>query len=118
MRSCSVPQPRRCAHPHIHCLVLGGGLSPDRTRWIACRPRFFLPVPVLSRLFRRLLLDALQAAFDAGTLRFFGTLAVLADPARFRRCLAATRRHEWVIYAKPPFAGSEQVLAYLARYTH
>ena len=105
-------------HPHIHCVVPGGGLSPDRTRWIACRPGFFLPVRVLSRLFRRLFLDALRAAFEAGTLRFFGTLAGLAKPAAFRRCLGAARRQEWDVYAKPPFGGPEQVLAYLGRYTH
>ncbi len=105
-------------HPHIHCVVPGGGLSPDGMRWVACRPGFFLPVPVLSCLFRRLFLAALRDAFDAGLLRFFATLAGLADPARFRCCLAAARRQQWVVYAKPPFGGPEQVLAYLGRYTH
>ena len=105
-------------HPHIHCLVPGGGLSPDRTRWVACRPGFFLPVPVLSCLFRRLFLEAIRQAFDAGLLRFFGTLAGLANPAPFHRCLAQAGRQDWVVYAKPPFGGPEQVLAYLGRYTH
>jgi hypothetical protein len=105
-------------HPHIHCIVPGGGLSPDGTRWIACRPGFFLPVRVLSRLFRRLFLERLRAAFDAGELAFFGSLADLADPHTFARHLAAMRRVYWVVYAKRPFAGPEQVLAYLGRYTH
>lgn len=105
-------------HPHVHCIVPGGGLSLDGTRWVACRSGFFLPVPVLSRLFRRLFLDALRAAFAAGDLRFSGTLAGLADPAAFAKCVAACRYIEWVVYAKPPFGGPEQVLAYLGRYTH
>jgi hypothetical protein len=105
-------------HPHLHCIVPGGGLSPDNTRWIACRPGFFLPVRVLSRLFRRLFLEQLRAAFDAGKLGFFGTLAGLAGPAAFSRRLAEARRLDWVVYAKPPFGGPEQVLAYLGRYTH
>jgi hypothetical protein len=105
-------------HPHIHCVVPGGGLAADGTRWIACRPGFFLPVPVLSRLFRRLFLTALREAFEAGRLGLFGTLAPLAKPAAFRRCLAAARRREWVVYAKSPFGGPQQVLAYLGRYTH
>jgi hypothetical protein len=105
-------------HPHVHCVVPGGGPSPDGARWIACRPGFFLPVRVLSRLFRRLFLEELRAAFDAGELGFFGDLAHLADPAGFVRCLRDLRHVEWVVYAKPPFGGPEQVLAYLGRYTH
>ncbi|MER8402515.1 IS91 family transposase [Mesorhizobium sp. M1348] len=105
-------------HPHIHCIVPGGGLSPDGTRWVACRPGFFLPVRVLSRLFRRLFMEQLQAAYDAGRLSFFGDLAELAGPVAFRRRLAEVRRVEWVVYAKPPFGGPQQVLTYLGRYTH
>jgi hypothetical protein len=105
-------------HPHIHCIVLGGGLSPDGTRWISCKPGFFLPVRVLSRLFRRLFLEELRTAYEAGKLSFFGDLAELALPAVFRRRLGEARRLEWVVYAKPPFGGPEQVLAYLGRYTH
>jgi len=105
-------------HPHIHCVVPGGGLSPDRTRWIACRPNFFLPVRVLSRLFRRLFLEQLQKAFDGGTLGFFTSLASLSDPQAFANYLASTRKTEWVVYAKPPFGGPKQVLIYLGRYTH
>jgi hypothetical protein len=105
-------------HPHVHCVVPGGGPSLDGTRWVACRPGFFLPVRVLSRLFRRLFLDALRAAFAAGELGFFGELANLAQPATFTRRLRELRRVEWVVYAKPPFGGPEQVLAYLGRYTH
>jgi hypothetical protein len=105
-------------HPHVHCLVPGGGPSPDGARWIGCRPGFFLPVRVLSRLFRRLFLDALAAAFQAGALRFFGDLAGLAEPAAFTRRLRELRRTEWVVYAKQPFGGPAQVLAYLGRYTH
>ena len=105
-------------HPHIHCIVPGGGPSPDGSRWVACRPGFFLPVRVLSRLFRRLFLEQLDAAFSAGTLSFFSELAGLADPDDFARHLAPVRQAEWVVYAKPPFGGPEQVLAYLGRYTH
>jgi hypothetical protein len=105
-------------HPHVHCLVPGGGLSADGTRWIACRPGFFLPVRVLSRLFRRLFLAHLQAAHAGGALSFFGDLAGLADAAVFARRLAELRRIDWVVYAKRPFAGPAQVLAYLGRYTH
>jgi hypothetical protein len=105
-------------HPHVHCVVPGGGPSLDGTRWMACRPGFFLPVRVLSRLFRRLFLDALHALFKTGALRFFGALADLAEPAAFARRLRELRRVEWVVYAKPPFGGPEQVLAYLGRYTH
>jgi hypothetical protein len=99
-------------------VVPGGGPSLDGTRWIACRPGFFLPVRVLSRLFRRLFLESLRAAFVTDELGFFGKLAELAEPAAFARRLAELRRIEWVVYAKPPFGGPEQVLAYLGRYTH
>lgn len=105
-------------HPHVHCVVPGGGLSLDGTRWIACRRGFFLPVRVLSRLFRRLFLRDLQKAFDTGNLRFFGKLSDLSDPEVFARRLDALRHTNWVVYAKPPFGGPEQVLAYLGRYTH
>ncbi len=105
-------------HPHLHCVVPGGGLSLDGTRWVACRPGFFLPVRVLSRLFRRLFLEKLQAAFEAGKLGFFGDLAGLADQAAFAQHLAELRRLEWVVYAKPPFGSPDHVLAYLGRYTH
>ena len=103
-------------HPHVHCLVPGGGLSPDGTRWISCRPGFFLPVRVLSRLFRRLFLEHLQAEFEH--LTFVGTQATMADRSAFNRSLAELRRIDWVVFAKRPFAGPEQVLAYLGRYTH
>jgi hypothetical protein len=93
-------------------------LSLDGTHWVSCRPGFFLPVPVLSRLFRRLFLEKLGAAYDGGKLRFFAGLTGLADPAVFARRLAQLRRREWVVYAKRPFAGPEAVLAYLGRYTH
>jgi hypothetical protein len=105
-------------HPHLHCVIPGGGLSPDRTRWIACRPGFFLPVRVLSRRFRRVFLDALDAAHTAGTLRLSGSLAALADPVTWTRMLADLRRTEWVVYAKRPFAGPRQVIDYVGRYTH
>src|ERR1700722_8608582 len=105
-------------HPHIHCVVPGGGPSLDGTRWIACRPGFFLPVRVLSPLFRRLFLQNMLDAFDAGKLGFFGNLAGLAEPAAFATALDQLRCIEWVVYAKPPFGGPEQVLAYLGRYTH
>jgi Putative transposase/Transposase zinc-binding domain len=105
-------------HPHVHCVVTGGGLSRDGTRWIACRPGFFLPVRVLSRLFRRLFLQSLQQAFDAGRLHLTCTLESLADPATFRAYLAPARAVEWVVYAKRPFAGPRQVLDYVGRYTH
>jgi hypothetical protein len=102
----------------VHCVVPGGGLSPDRQRWIACRPGFFLPVRVLSRLFRRLFLEALQKAFDQDQLQFFGDLEPLKDAEDFARYLAPWKDAEWVVYAKPPFGGPQQVLEYLGRYTH
>ena len=105
-------------HPHLHCVVPGGGLSIDGTRWVSCRPGFFLPVRVLSRLFRRLFLTALQEAFDEGQLRFAGALEALADGHAFATHLAPARQVEWVVYAKAPFAGPQQVLDYVGRYTH
>jgi hypothetical protein len=105
-------------HPHLHCVVPGGGLSPDGERWICCRPRFFLPVRVLSRLFRRLFLQALEKAFHSGKLRFFGCLESLCQSRTFARHLARAKRFRWVVYAKRPFAGPEQVLDYVGRYTH
>jgi hypothetical protein len=105
-------------HPHVHCVVPGGGPSPDTTRWVGCRPGFFLPVKVLSRLYRRLFLTLLQAAFDDRKLQFFGSLASLATAAAFDACLRPLRATPWVVYVKRPFAGPEQVLGYLGRYTH
>ena len=105
-------------HPHLHCVVAGGGLSPDGSRWIACRPNFFLSVRVLARLFRRLFLVSLEKAFTAKKLTFYGSLEPLRDRRAFQRYLAPARKAEWCVYAKPPFAGPEQVLAYVARYTH
>ncbi len=105
-------------HPHLHCVVPGGGISPDSTRWLPCRPGFFLPVRVLSRLFRRFFLTYLQKAFDAGQLRFFSSLEALHDPEDFARYLNPIRKQEWVVYAKPPFAGPQQVVDYVGRYTH
>jgi hypothetical protein len=105
-------------HPHAHIIVPGGGLSPDGQHWIACRPRFFLPVPVLSGLFRRLFLERLSAAYHAGRLEFFADQIALAQPAAFKAHLAALRKAKWVVYAKPPFGGPDAVLAYLSRYTH
>ena len=102
----------------MHCIVPGGGLSADSLSWVSCRPRFFLPVRVLSRLFRRLFLDRLAEAHAEGRLVFFGDLAGLADRAAFTTRIAPLRRVEWVVYAKRPFAGPDSVLAYLARYTH
>ena len=105
-------------HPHVHVIIPGGGLSPDGARWIACRPGFFLPVKVLSRLFRRLFLEGLVELHRAGKLSFFGGLSELADPDAFTAHLAPLRKTDWVVYAKPPFGGPEAVLAYLSRYTH
>lgn len=103
-------------HPHLHCIVPGGALAPD-CHWIASRPGFFLSVRVLSRLYRRLFLERLEAAFAAEELVFLGDLAPLADPAALTAHLAPIRRTEWVVYAKRPFAGPKQVLDYLGRYT-
>ena len=105
-------------HPHLHCVVAGGGLSPNGTRWISCRPNFFLPVRVLARLFRRLFLDHLVKAFDAGELQFFSSLEPLWGRHAFLRFLAPARKTEWMVYVKPPFGGPEKVLKYVARYTH
>jgi hypothetical protein len=105
-------------HPHVHIIVPGGGISLDGERWVACRPGFFLPVRVLSRLFRRLFLTMLLAAHKAGRLRFFGDHAALADAQPFAAHLAPLRRTEWVVYSKRPFGGPQAVLAYLSRYTH
>jgi hypothetical protein len=104
-------------HPHVHCIVPGGGLGPDG-RWVTCRPDFFLPVHVLSALYRRLFLERLQAAYDAGDLKFFDDLAPLQAPTAFAQYLAPLRYAKWVVYAKRPFGGAQQVLDYLGRYTH
>ena len=105
-------------HPHVHGIVPGGGFSADGQRWVACKPGFFLPVRVLSRLFRRLFIQALASAHQAGKLRFFSNHSALAEPIAFADWLRPLRRQEWVVYAKRPFAGPEAVLAYLSRYTH
>lgn len=105
-------------HPHVHMIVPGGGISPDSSKWVSCRPGFFLPVRVLSRLFRRLFLEKLMAAHAAGRLNFFGDHTPLADTQAFAAHLAPLRRSEWVVYSKRPFGGPEAVLAYLSRYTH
>jgi hypothetical protein len=105
-------------HPHVHGIVPGGGLAPDGKSWVACRPGFFLPVRVLSRLFRRRFLEELQRLHQTGRLKFFGEHAALADDRTFAAWLAPMRQCEWVVYAKRPFAGPAAVLAYLSRYTH
>ncbi len=105
-------------HPHVHMIVPGGGISLDGNKWVSCRPGFFLPVRVLSRLFRRLFLEKLLAAHQAKRLKFFGDHAALADAQEFAAYLAPLRRAEWVVYAKRPFGGPQAVLAYLSRYTH
>ena len=105
-------------HPHLHCIVPGGGLSLDGESWVPCKPGFFLSVRVLSRLFRRLFLEQLRAAYYAGHLQFFGQHQNLTDPQDFANYLAPLRKIDWVVYAKRPFAGPEAVLAYLSRYTH
>jgi len=105
-------------HPHVHMIVPGGGISLNGSRWVSCRPGFFLPVRVLSRLFRRLFLDKLLATHAAGRLRFFGHHAPLANAQAFATYLAPLRKTEWVVYSKRPFGGPEAVLAYLSRYTH
>jgi hypothetical protein len=105
-------------HPHLHCVIPGGGPSPDGTKWVGCRPGFFLPVRVLSTLYRRLFLTLLQAAFDEGRLEFFCELAALAKPAAFAALLKPLRKAPWVVYAKHPFGGPAKVLEYLGRYTH
>ncbi|MDP2169086.1 MAG: IS91 family transposase [Rhodocyclaceae bacterium] len=105
-------------HPHVHGIIPGGGLSPDGERWVACKPGFFLPVRVLSRLFRRRFLAELARLHQLGQLRFFGEYEQLADSVAFAKWLAPLRKCEWVVYAKRPFAGPKAVLAYLSRYTH
>ncbi len=105
-------------HPHVHMIVPGGGISPDGQRWVSRRPGFFLPVRVLSRLFRRLFLEKLVAAHQAGRLSFFGQHTEPGDAKSFAALLASLRKTEWVVYAKRPFGGPEAVLAYLSRYTH
>jgi len=105
-------------HPHVHMIVPGGGISLDGQRWVSCRPGFFLPVRVLSRLFRRRFLQKLVATHQAGRLSFFGDHAHLADAQSFAAYLAPLRKTEWVVYAKRPFGGPQAVLAYLSRYTH
>ncbi|MGO9261709.1 MAG: IS91 family transposase [Bryobacteraceae bacterium] len=103
-------------HPHVHCVATGGGISLDGTRWISCRPGFFLPVRVLSSLFRRLFLESLEAAFSVGKLRFFGPMTEWQS--RFPQWLAELAELDWVVYAKPPFGGPPQAIDYLGRYTH
>lgn len=105
-------------HPHVHMIVPGGGIAPDGQRWISSRPAFLLPVRVLGALFRRLFLTRLLALHEAGRLAFFGKLAGLANRRTFLRYLSSVRKKRWVVYAKPPFAGPEAVLAYLSCYTH
>jgi len=105
-------------HPHVHMIVPGGGIAHDGARWISSRPAFLLPVRVLGKLFRRLFLTRLLQLYDAGRLAFFGSLAPLADRRAFLQHLAPVRKARWVVYAKPPFAGPQAVLAYLSRYTH
>jgi hypothetical protein len=105
-------------HPHVHFIVPGGGLSPDRRRWVACRPSFFLPVRVLSRVFRRKFLHRLRALYAEGALSFPGQIAELGQKASFDELIARLFAKKWVVYSKPPFGGPQQVLDYLARYTH
>ena len=105
-------------HPHLHCIVPGGGLSADKTKWVRCRTGFFLPVRVLSRLFRRLFLEKLQQAYNAGELKFYSQHTALVEPCKFKEFLKPVNNIDWVVYAKRPFAGPHSVLAYLSRYTH
>jgi hypothetical protein len=105
-------------HPHVHCIVPGGGFSDDEQRWVKCKEGFFLPVRVLSRLFRRLFIEKLCAEYAAGTLQFFGEFKTLSDPKNFEQWWRPLKQQEWVVYAKRPFAGPQSVLAYLSRYTH
>jgi len=106
------------AHPHLHCIVPGGGFAPGGERWVSCRPGFFLPVRVLSRLFRGIFLDRLRRLHRRGRLALYGELAALSDAGAFESFLAELRETEWVVYAKRPFGGPEKVLDYLGRYTH
>jgi len=105
-------------HPHIHCVATGGGISLDGTRWISTKPGFFLPVRALSRLFRRLFLEALEDAFRENLLCFPGKIEALKEPAAFFALTSSLRQKEWVVYSKPPFGGPQRVLEYLGRYTH
>src|SRR5262249_11511884 len=105
-------------HPHVHMIVPGGGITNDASRWISCKPNFLLPVRVLSKLFRRLMLTKLAAAHTAGQLQFFGAHACLADAKAFAAFLAPLKKKRWLVYSKRPFAGPKAVLAYLSRYTH
>ena len=105
-------------HPHVHMIVPGGGFSVDGKKWVACKPNYFLPVFVLSKLFQRLMLERLAAAHAAGKLQFFGAHAPLAGATSFAKFLVPLRKKRWFVYAKEPFAGPKQVLAYLSRYTH
>lgn len=105
-------------HPHLHCVVTGGGLAPDGTRWVSARERYLLPVKVLGRLFRGKFLAGLKAAHQTGALELTGNVALLAEPRYFRQLLDALYRQDWVVYAKPPFGGAEHVYRYLGRYTH
>jgi hypothetical protein len=105
-------------HPHLHCVVTGGGLSPDGSRWIATRPGYLLPVKVMARLFRGKFLAGVKEAYHAGQLSLGGSVAALAEPEAFRRWLDALYRQDWVVYAKPPFGGARQVFRYLGRYSH
>jgi len=105
-------------HPHLHFLIPGGGLSDDEKRWIHSRRKFFLPVRVLSRLFRRLFLALLTKAFIKGRLKFFGTISHISNPESFSELRERCFKSEWVVYVKPPFGGTESVLDYLGRYTH
>lgn len=105
-------------HPHLHCVVPGGGVSADGRRWVPCRRGFFLPVRLLSRMFRGKFLAFLKQAFEQGKLQFHGKLTKLADPQAFREFLRITRKTDWVVYSRPPFGGPAQVLSYLGRYTH
>src|SRR5215472_16996953 len=114
----STARPTSCPCPISTSSSRCRGLSPDGLHWIACRPRFFLPVPVLSALFRRLFLERLTTVYQAGRLQFFADQAALAEPAVFKARLAAVQKAKWVVYAKPPFGGPGAVLAYLSRYTH
>jgi hypothetical protein len=105
-------------HPHVHCIVPGGGISHDKGHWQSCKKGFFLPVKVLSRLFRRLFVEGLRRLYDEGRLQCFGKIAELVTPALFDKWCYVQQTREWVVYAKKPFAGPEAVLAYLSRYTH
>ncbi len=105
-------------HPHVHCVIPAGGLSADHTRWIQPRYSFFLPIKVLSRVFRGKFAAGLRRAFQQGALGFYGDQKALQDPKQFRALLRSLFRQDWIVYAKPPFGGPEYVLHYLARYTH